>query len=340
MIEASQIDAITAADVRTSDGAKVGSIGQIFLDAQTGRPEWAAVRTGLFGTKEAFVPLRNAEWDGRAVHIAYDKDRVRSAPHVDPDSRGLAPDQQVELYTYYGFTESTSQPGTTQPGTTQPGTPQPDTPQPDTSGPPSSVGQPAGTQSAAAAPQRDERSADDLSPEGEAEPVPAYDDEAAAPVEAAPDQRSAASSPEAGSSTHTETVADVGAADAGDSSDGYLTRSEERLDVAVQRVPTERVRLHKQVVTEQETVTVTIRREELRIERVPVSAEEAARMGSGEPAGDAVTEIVLYEERPVVTTVRRPVERIRLTREAITEEQTVTGDVRKERIEMDGRDLG
>jgi uncharacterized protein (TIGR02271 family) len=331
MIGSDQIEAITAADVRSSDDEKVGSVGQIFLDGQTGLPEWAAVRTGFFGTKEAFVPLRNAEWDGRVVRIAYDKNRVRNAPHVEPDSRGLDPDQQVELYTYYGFTEA--RPGS--PGGTR------------TGGPSQGVaGDLAGSHSGSSAASAtdggvslsgvDSSTHDPLA--GRTETVVTTTDGGAAdsllrgrdtsPGLEDADDDTAGPVPGAATGALAGSLSD-------DEGDATVTRMEEYLEVGVEQVATERVRLRKHVVTQQETVTVTIRREELRIEREPISADEARSLGSGDGIGDSVTEIVLYEERPVVTTVARPVERIRLTREVVAAEQTVTGDVRKERIAVE-----
>ena len=38
-------------DVYESDGTKIGSTGQVYLDRQTGEPTWISVKTGLFGTK-------------------------------------------------------------------------------------------------------------------------------------------------------------------------------------------------------------------------------------------------------------------------------------------------
>jgi hypothetical protein len=42
------------------DGSRIGSIDAIYLDDQTGQPEWALVNTGLFGTRSSFVPLAQA----------------------------------------------------------------------------------------------------------------------------------------------------------------------------------------------------------------------------------------------------------------------------------------
>ncbi|MDH2445492.1 PRC and DUF2382 domain-containing protein [Amnibacterium sp. CER49] len=111
-----------------------------------------------------------------------------------------------------------------------------------------------------------------------------------------------------------------------------LTRSEERLAVSTEPVPTTRVRLRKVVVTEQQTITVAVRHEELVIER------EAIEDGLPDPEGaigEAERELVLYEERVVVTKEVVPVERVRLTKRRVSEDREVTGEVRKERIELD-----
>src|SRR5439155_2797405 len=40
-----------------ADGDKIGTIEDIYLDRQTGEPEWATVKTGIFGRKVSFVPI-------------------------------------------------------------------------------------------------------------------------------------------------------------------------------------------------------------------------------------------------------------------------------------------
>ncbi len=70
------------------DGEKIGSIEEIYLDAETEAPEWALVRTGLFGTKSTFVPLRDAgERDGN-LRVAFAKATVKDAPNMDLPARG------------------------------------------------------------------------------------------------------------------------------------------------------------------------------------------------------------------------------------------------------------
>ena len=45
-------------------GSKIGSVGQVYLDDETGQPDWVTVNTGLFGTRENFVPLRGSRFEG------------------------------------------------------------------------------------------------------------------------------------------------------------------------------------------------------------------------------------------------------------------------------------
>jgi uncharacterized protein (TIGR02271 family) len=81
---------------------KLGTVGEIYLDDETGRPEWATVRTGLFGTKEAFVPLADATISGDELRVPYDKDLVKNAPHHDVEGH-LSPHEEADLYRYYGL---------------------------------------------------------------------------------------------------------------------------------------------------------------------------------------------------------------------------------------------
>ncbi len=85
-----------------TDDDKLGTIEAIYFDEQTGRPQWIAVKTGLFGMKHNFVPHADAMPDGDLVRTPYDKGLVDDAPKVDPDE-DLADDQVAELYRYYGL---------------------------------------------------------------------------------------------------------------------------------------------------------------------------------------------------------------------------------------------
>jgi len=124
------------------------------------------------------------------------------------------------------------------------------------------------------------------------------------------------------------------AATASPAGDDSITRLEERLSVDTEQHESGRVRLRKYVVTEQQTITVPVRREEVRLERVPIGEEDDSA-AEGYEIGEAEYEIVLHEERPVVTTEVHAVERVRLSTEQVTESETVTGEVRKERFQLD-----
>jgi uncharacterized protein (TIGR02271 family) len=122
----------------------------------------------------------------------------------------------------------------------------------------------------------------------------------------------------------------------GPTTDSAMTRSEEELRVGTQRQEAGRVRLRKYVTTEQESVTVPVRREEVRVEREPITEANADAATSGPEISEEEHEVVLHEERPVVSTQARPVERVRLGTEEVADTQDVTGQVRKEHIEVDG----
>ncbi|WNV75717.1 DUF2382 domain-containing protein [Geodermatophilus sp. DSM 44513] len=120
-----------------------------------------------------------------------------------------------------------------------------------------------------------------------------------------------------------------------DRTDGAMTRSEEQLRVTLQRHPAKRVRVVKYVVTEEVTVTVPVRREEIRVEELPLDADTAApsvRTGTGTGLPEV---IVLHAERPVVTTEVVPVERVLLRTEVVTEHVQVRDTVRRERVDVD-----
>jgi uncharacterized protein (TIGR02271 family) len=87
-----------------ADGDKIGSIEDIYLDRRSGDPEWIAVKTGLLGKKVSFVPLSGAEPTEDDVRVAYPKDLVKDAPSVDPDGE-LSPEEERRLYEHYERTD-------------------------------------------------------------------------------------------------------------------------------------------------------------------------------------------------------------------------------------------
>ena len=82
-------------------GAKIGTISDVYVADDSGRPEWLAVNTGMFGSKVSFVPLAGAEAAGDEVVLGYDKAQVKDAPKAEADGH-LSTDEEAELYTHYG----------------------------------------------------------------------------------------------------------------------------------------------------------------------------------------------------------------------------------------------
>jgi uncharacterized protein (TIGR02271 family) len=91
-----------------SDGQKIGTAGQVFLDDESGRPEWLTVNTGLFGTRETFIPVTGLASRGDDVTVAWDKETIKGAPNVDVSGGHIAEAEESELYRYYGMGEAYS----------------------------------------------------------------------------------------------------------------------------------------------------------------------------------------------------------------------------------------
>jgi uncharacterized protein (TIGR02271 family) len=288
VITEQQISNVIGSTAVGPDG-KHGSVGEVFLDDETGRPEWATVRTGLFGTKEAFVPLAEATVEGGELRVPYDKNTVKNAPHVDVSSGHLSPQEEEELYRYYGVGTS----GTTGQGTA--GT---------------TTGQTTTGQATTGTTGRDsDRDGIPDSLEGRTGTTGRQD-----------------LSGQAGT---------VGRDTSGPTTDNAMTRSEEHLNVGVQRVEAGRARLRKYVVTETETATVPVSHEQVRVEREPITDANIGNALDGPAISEEEHEVTLHAERPVVSKEATPVERVRLDTETVTGQETVSGDVRKEQIEVD-----
>jgi uncharacterized protein (TIGR02271 family) len=254
MITQNDISRLTGTDVYDTDGDKIGSVGQVYLDAQSGDPEWVTVKTGLFGTKETFVPLQRASVTDDRVTVAYGKDQVKDAPQIEADGP-MSHVEQDKLFHHYGLATS----------------------------------QDAGRHASDA-----DLQARDTPP---ADPGPA--------------------------------------SDAGRDGDS-MTRAEERLVTDTRTEEVGKARLRKYVVTEQQQVTVPVSREEVRLEREPITDANLGDAYDGPDISESEHEVTLRAERPVVATETVPVERVRLGKETVSDEETVSGEVRKEQIEFDG----
>lgn len=101
-ITAHDLPALYDGDVLSASGDKVGSVGQFYVDDQTGEPTFVTANAGLFGTSSSFVPLRGARADQGNVVVAFDRTTVKDSPRVEDDG-SLTPAEEDRLYAYYGL---------------------------------------------------------------------------------------------------------------------------------------------------------------------------------------------------------------------------------------------
>jgi len=142
-----------------------------------------------------------------------------------------------------------------------------------------------------------------------------------------------------GSVTATEGPNGAGASGrdvSGPTTDDAMTRSEEELRVGKAERERGRARLRKYVVTEEVEQTVPVQREEVRVEREPITDANVDQALDGPAVSDEGHEVVLHEEEPVVEKRAVPKERVRMEKDSVTDEAEISEEVRKERIDAEG----
>jgi stress response protein YsnF len=102
MLNETQLHDVVGSTAYDPEGQKIGKVGQLFLDDETGRPEFVTVNTGLFGTNESFVPVEDATFDGDRLMLPYAKDKVKDAPNIEFDGQHLDHGDERRLYEFYG----------------------------------------------------------------------------------------------------------------------------------------------------------------------------------------------------------------------------------------------
>lgn len=103
------IETLRNSTVFGTDGEKIGKVGELYLDAQTGEPTFVTVNTGFFGTNESFIPVDKARYAGEEIHVPYTKEFVKDAPSIAEDGE-LSPAEE-RLYEYYSLTAGTATAG-------------------------------------------------------------------------------------------------------------------------------------------------------------------------------------------------------------------------------------
>jgi uncharacterized protein (TIGR02271 family) len=141
---------------------------------------------------------------------------------------------------------------------------------------------------------------------------------------------------QSGDETVNRTEGVVGHDTSGPTTDTAMTRSEEELRVGTQTQEAGRARLRKYVTTETQTETVPVTKERAVVEREPITDANVDAAVDGPAISEEEHEVVLHEEVPVAEKAVTPVERVRLDKEQVTEQEKVSAEVRKEQVEVDG----
>ncbi|MBT2598118.1 PRC-barrel domain-containing protein [Arthrobacter sp. ISL-72] len=80
------------------DGDKIGSIGQVYTDDDSGEPTFVTVKTGLFGTSESFVPLQGASVEGDDTLVPNAVDGTVAKANAEPGGISLPEQTWTDLY--------------------------------------------------------------------------------------------------------------------------------------------------------------------------------------------------------------------------------------------------
>ena len=113
---------------------------------------------------------------------------------------------------------------------------------------------------------------------------------------------------------------------------GRLTVSEERLDVGKRQVQAGEVGIHKSVETRHVEQEVPLTREEVTVERRPLSADAATR---DIRINDDEIRVPVMREEAVVEKRMVPVEEIIIRKTAVRNTETVGADLKRERVDVD-----
>lgn len=244
-------DQVFGYDVIDTDGNKLGSVDNVWVDDATGDLEFVAVKTGWLFGKNHIIPVSDGriDNDSQAIIVPYSQDQVKGAPSLSSDAE-LSPDQEDDIYGYYGMSRS---------------------------------------------------------------------------MQASP----------TGLGTGTASDYSAGTGTVADTEGVNVPLSEEQLNVGKREVEAGRVRLRKVVHTEPVSESVNLRREQVDIERVPVS-------GGMQVPSDAFQEdevdVPVMREEPVVAKEARVTGQVNVDKTARTDTETVQGEVRREDVEVDEDD--
>ena len=289
------------------NGEKLGDVNEVFVDDQSGQPTFVEVNHGLFGMNSSLVPLRGHDFSGDDLKLGFSKDRIKDAPDFDSD-KPLTPEAQSDIFKHYGLDNAHDV----------------------TDYKDSNLDSKRDAQAGA---DKDHNLTAGAGAAGAGAGVAG----AGAAGAHADEKKAATHTTDAAATERKAGVADDAAA-ARTNNDGELIRSEEQLNVNKERVATGEARLRKYVVTDTETVEVPVEREEVRVERTPINAEDAKNYNGAISGDSEEASVTLHEERVNVNKETVPVEKINLKKDTVRDTETHTEELRKEQIDTDGVD--
>jgi len=301
MQDFTSVEKLQNATVYGSDGDKIGSVGQVYLDDQTNQPTFVTVKTGLFGMKETFVPVSKATSSQDGLQVPFDKAFIKDAPNIDADG-SLTPEEERRIYDYY------------------------------------SLDYPQGGRHAGDAFDSTRDAGTGVRQDSDADVGrTAASGTAAGGVGGLGVQRGAAD----GTAADLDRDVDRGGADrdggisttggVGTDRESVVVR-DEQLNVGTETRESGRVRLRKHSYTDTETVEVPVSREEVVVEREPIdpNAPEALRND-----GDEEVVVTTHEEVPVVDKTATA-EKVTVDKNRVQDTERVSGTVQREDVEVEG----
>jgi hypothetical protein len=94
--------------------AALGTVEDVYADIRSGRPQWAAVKSGLFGADVSLIPLARAECDDRSLRIPYSVQEIRNAPHRAPGAV-MSRKEEANLFRHYDASSGSDGPSAGKP---------------------------------------------------------------------------------------------------------------------------------------------------------------------------------------------------------------------------------
>ncbi|RSZ65174.1 hypothetical protein EAH68_03270 [Corynebacterium hylobatis] len=97
---------LTNATAYDRNGDKLGNVTEVYINDSTGQPDFAQVSHGLFGMRSSIVPLRGHNLVGEELKLAFTKDQIKDAPHIDHDEH-LSEEDHAAIYRHYRLEDTT-----------------------------------------------------------------------------------------------------------------------------------------------------------------------------------------------------------------------------------------